>query len=103
MLDRGQREDWFGSTMIILSFAHDLGDLLRRPGRARAHHLYDPIVRLQLLGNRNFAAAMMVMTTTGFILYGSTQLIPQMLQTVFGYTATNAGLGSHRGRASARC
>jgi len=28
----------------------------------------------------------------GFVLYGSTVLIPQMLQSLYGYTATDAGL-----------
>ena len=34
------------------------------------------------------------------MLFGSTVLIPEMLQTLFGYTATDAGLvlGSGRGR-----
>ena len=30
--------------------------------------------------------------TTGAVLFGTTTLIPQMLQDVFGYDATNAGL-----------
>jgi DHA2 family multidrug resistance protein len=33
-----------------------------------------------------------MMLTFGAILFGSTQLIPQMMQQVFGYTATEAGL-----------
>ena len=89
VLDRGQREDWFSSAYIltfgIISALSFIGLVVRELTTD------EPIVRLQLLGNRNFAAAMAVMTATGFILFGSTQLIPQMLQTVFGYTATNAG------------
>src|SRR3546814_18434233 len=32
------------------------------------------------------------MATTGMILFGTTQLIPQMLQQVLGYSALDAGL-----------
>ena len=52
----------------------------------------EPIVNLSLLGNRGFAASNVVMFFVGFILFGTTQLLPQMVQTVFGYTATRAGL-----------
>ena len=88
--DRGERDDWFGSPLIT-SFAIVsalslvllvVWELNRR----------DPIVNLKLLGNRNFAVTVLVMMTTGVILFGSTALIPQMLQQVLGYTATDAGL-----------
>ncbi|MGI4879200.1 MAG: DHA2 family efflux MFS transporter permease subunit [Janthinobacterium lividum] len=89
-LDRGEREDWFGSNMIVTFaivaaislVALVIWELNRK----------DPIVNLRLLGNRNFAAVITVMMITGVILFGTTQLIPQMLQEVLGYTATNAGL-----------
>jgi DHA2 family multidrug resistance protein len=89
-MDRGQRDDWFGSgfitTMAIiagLSLALlVLWELARK----------DPIVNLRLLGNRNFLICVLMMMALGTILFGSTQLIPQMLQEVFGYTATDAGL-----------
>ena len=40
----------------------------------------------------NFCACMAVMFATGFILISTTQIIPQFLQTIMGYTATKAGL-----------
>ena len=52
----------------------------------------DPIVDLPLLKNREFAAANVVMFAVGFILFGTTQLLPQFVQEVLGYTATYAGL-----------
>jgi DHA2 family multidrug resistance protein len=36
--------------------------------------------------------ANLLMLTLGFTLFGSTVLIPQLVQTLFGYTATDAGL-----------
>jgi DHA2 family multidrug resistance protein len=89
-LDRGQRDDWFASgfittTAIVSALSLSLliwWELARK----------EPIVNLRLLGNRNFGVCVLMMLTLGTILFGSTQLIPQMLQEVFGYTATDAGL-----------
>jgi MFS transporter, DHA2 family, multidrug resistance protein len=52
----------------------------------------DPIVDLPLLRDKNFLAANVVMFAVGFILFGTTQLLPQMVQSLLGYTATIAGL-----------
>ena len=52
----------------------------------------DPIINLRLFASRNFSITILFMMTTGVILFGTTQLIPQMLQQVLGYTATDAGL-----------
>jgi DHA2 family multidrug resistance protein len=45
-----------------------------------------------LLGERNFALANVSYFLFGFTLFGSTVLIPQLLQTLYGYTATDAGV-----------
>jgi DHA2 family multidrug resistance protein len=50
------------------------------------------IVEIRLLKERNFAIANAYYFLFGFVLFGSTVLIPQMLQSLYGYTATNAGL-----------
>jgi DHA2 family multidrug resistance protein len=52
----------------------------------------DPVVEIRLLGERNFAIANFFYFLFGFTLFGSTVLIPQMLQSLYGYTATDAGL-----------
>ena len=90
MLDKGQRDDWFGSTMIVAAAAIAgvclLGvffwELVVR----------DPIVDLRLLKDSNFLLANVLMFTLGFVLYSSTALIPIFLQTLMGYTATWSGL-----------
>ncbi len=51
-----------------------------------------PIVDVPLFRHANFAASMAVMFVTGFILISTTQLIPRFLQSMLGYTATEAGL-----------
>jgi DHA2 family multidrug resistance protein len=52
----------------------------------------DPIVDLPLMRSRSFSASMVVMFITGFILISTTQMLPQFLQSIMGYTATKAGL-----------
>ncbi len=90
VLDRGQQDDWFSSAFIV-SFAivSGLGLLLFVVWELRQP---DPIVDLRLLGRRDFAIANGLMLMLGFTLFGSTVLIPQLVQALFGYTATDAGL-----------
>lgn len=89
-LDRGQREDWFASplitTMAVLSAIGFVGLIFRELTTD------NPVIDLRLLATRNFAICFLIMTTGGTIIFGSTQLIPQLLQEVMGYTATDAGL-----------
>ena len=94
-LDRGEREDWFSSTMITSFAVIAAVSLVSLVAWELSRK--DPIVNIRLLGNRNFAAVVTVMFMTGVILFGTTQLIPQMLQEVMGYTATNAGLAMTTG------
>ncbi len=89
-LDRGEREDWFGSSFIITTTALSVSALVALVFWELSRK--DPIVNIRLMGNRNFSIALFVMLTTGLILFGTTQLIPQLLQEVLGYTATDAGL-----------
>jgi DHA2 family multidrug resistance protein len=89
-LDRGERDDWFGSgfivAMAVIAVVAITFLVIWEATRK------EPIVNVRLLANRNFAAVVAVMFTTGVILFGSTQLIPQMLQQLFGYSATDAGM-----------
>ena len=52
----------------------------------------NPIIELQLLKNRNFAAATLSNFTLGVVLNGSMILIPQFLQLQLGYSAERAGM-----------
>jgi DHA2 family multidrug resistance protein len=90
VLDKGQREDWFASTFIISFTVIAAVALLMLIVRELTHE--DHIVDLPLLKDRNFLAANLVMFALGFILFGTTQLLPQLVQSLLGYTATIAGL-----------
>ena len=88
--DRGEREDWFSSPLIVAAAIISAASLIALFVWEFNHK--DPIVDLKLLKNRNFSMTLLVMMITGLILFGSTQLIPQMLQQVLGYSALDAGL-----------
>jgi len=90
VLDRGQTEDWFESNFIVVFFAIAIAALVFAIIWERRHP--DPVVEIRLLRDRNFALANIFYFLFGFTLYGSTVLIPQMLQRLYGYTATDAGL-----------
>jgi DHA2 family multidrug resistance protein len=89
-LDRGQRDDWFSSPVIV-SFAltSALALLAFVPWELTREN---PIVAIRLFANRNFAIASVLLLVTGLVIFGTTLFIPQFLQQVLGYTATDAGL-----------
>ncbi|MBR0774635.1 DHA2 family efflux MFS transporter permease subunit [Bradyrhizobium diazoefficiens] len=90
VLDEGQRNDWFGSRMIVTFAVLAVVSLLALIPWELTRE--DPIVDLRLLGRRQFAACFLVMLGTGAVLISTTQLLPQLLQTELNYTALLAGL-----------
>jgi DHA2 family multidrug resistance protein len=89
-LDRGQIDDWFGSPFIswLLGIAV-AGWIATIVWELRAK---EPVIDFRLLANRNFAIASTLFFVFGIGLFGSTTLIPQILQTLYGYRAVDAGL-----------
>jgi MFS transporter, DHA2 family, multidrug resistance protein len=90
VLDRGQTNDWFESNFIVIFFSIAVVALIA--AAFWEWHHKDPVVEIRLLADRNFAIANFFYFLFGFALFGSTVLIPQMLQSLYGYTATDAGL-----------
>ena len=90
VLDKGEREDWFGSNLIIWCA------VVAAVGLAGAFlwelSQKDPAVDFHLLKERNFLIATTTMFMLGVVLYGSTALLPIFLQTLLGYTALLSGL-----------
>jgi DHA2 family multidrug resistance protein len=90
VLDEGQKNDWFGSNMIVgFALASAFCLLALIPWELTRE---DPIIDLRLLGRRQFGACWLVMLGTGAVLISTTQFLPQILQTEFNYTAMLAGL-----------
>ncbi len=90
VMDKGQRDDWFESNFITISTIISLTCLaavviweLRQK---------DPIVDFGLLRERNFGTASFMMFMLGLVLFGSTVLLPQLMQTLLGYSAKDAGM-----------
>ncbi|HZP17203.1 MAG TPA: DHA2 family efflux MFS transporter permease subunit [Terriglobales bacterium] len=99
MLDKGQEEDWFGShfivTLAVLTVI-GLGGLIIR--ELSTPH---PVIDLSVFRYRSYAVGTFLMTIVGFVLYGSTVLLPLLMQELLGYTATHAGVTNFpRGLAS---
>jgi len=90
LLDDGQRKDWFSSNLIVVSAVVACVCLVGVVFWEL--HSKDPVVNFRLLKNRNFGLATFTMFLLGFVLYGSTVLLPIFLQTLMGYTALLSGL-----------
>lgn len=90
VLDRGQTLDWFESRFVVVFFSIAMVALV--VAVFWEWHHPDPVVEIRLLADRNFAIANFYYFLFGFALFGSTVLIPQMLESLYGYTATDAGL-----------
>jgi DHA2 family multidrug resistance protein len=89
-LDRGQREDWFSSPMITaFAVTSVLAFVILIPWELTRE---EPVIALRLFKNRNFSLTSFFFLLVGMIIFGTTLFIPQFLQSVLGYTATDAGL-----------
>ena len=90
VLDRGLEDDWFSSSFIVTFTAIcALAFVLMIPWETSRR---DPMIDVRMVGSRQFGACFLVMGAIGAILYATTQFLPLMVQTEFGYTATWAGL-----------
>jgi DHA2 family multidrug resistance protein len=51
----------------------------------------EPVMNIQMFRYRNFAICCMLMFVIGFVLLSTTQLLPQLTQTLLGYSAQTSG------------
>ncbi|WP_288498653.1 multidrug efflux MFS transporter permease subunit EmrB [uncultured Erwinia sp.] len=92
MLDRGKELDWFSSTeIIILAVVAVVALAVLLVWELTDDH---PIVDLSLFKSRNFTIGCLSISLAYMLYFGSIVLLPQLLQEVYGYTATWAGLAS---------
>jgi MFS transporter, DHA2 family, multidrug resistance protein len=90
MLDRGQQDDWFGSTkirwaavLVAIGFAAFL---------IRELAVRNPVVNLRVFRDRNFALGCLLIAMFGAVIYGIVTILPLFYQTLLNYTAWAAGL-----------
>jgi len=90
VLDKGQDADWFGSGLITaLVIASAVGFVLLT-WRELNHE--DPMVDLRLFRDPGFSVTFVMMLMLGFMLFGSTFLLPAFTQQLMGYRAVDAGM-----------
>ncbi len=92
MLDRGKELDWFSSQEIIILTVVAVVAICF----LIVWELTDdnPIVDLSLFKSRNFTIGCLCISLAYMLYFGAIVLLPQLLQEVYGYTATWAGLAS---------
>jgi len=89
VLEEGNREQWFDSTLIWrLTAMTIVGFIMIGLGQFYAKR---PVVKLALLRNRTFAAVFVLGLVLGAVLYGTSYVIPQFLAAIAGYNALQAG------------
>jgi DHA2 family multidrug resistance protein len=90
VLDEGQKNDWFGSrfiaTFAVIMVVSLVGVVLWELRQKQ------PVIDFHILKDRNFMLSTVTMLIMGIVLYGSTTLMPLLLQTLLGYTSTTSGL-----------
>ncbi|MGE5530695.1 MAG: DHA2 family efflux MFS transporter permease subunit, partial [Bacteroidota bacterium] len=90
LLEKGTREGWFQSNLIIwLTLAAVSGIVSFIIWELRCPH---PVLNLRVLRHRGFAAGVVFGTTIGFGLYGGMFILPVFLQGIRRYTAMQSGL-----------
>jgi DHA2 family multidrug resistance protein len=90
VLDKGEREDWFETRYILVLTIISVVCLIAVYFWELRHK--NPIVEVRLFGDRTFLMACVMLFMVGFVLYATTLLLPQLAQTLMGYTAELAGL-----------
>ncbi|RYD57821.1 MAG: DHA2 family efflux MFS transporter permease subunit [Sphingobacteriales bacterium] len=90
ILEKGQEDDWFNSsTIIMLTVAAILGFYFFI---WRELTYKNPIVDLKVLKNGNLRVGTILSFILGFGLYGSTFIIPLYTQSTLGWTAQQSGM-----------
>jgi DHA2 family multidrug resistance protein len=95
MLDKGQEDDWFGSSFIT-TLAIVAGVCLVSLAVWEWFHK-DPLIDLRLFKSINFLSANVMMLMFGILLFSSLVMLPQFLQNLMDYNAENAGMALSAG------
>ena len=92
LLDRGEQNDWFGSTetwveaiLLALAAAYFIGHTLTRPAG-------QSFLDYRLLKNANYVTGLAFIFIVGMVLFATRALMPSMLQSLMNYPAALAGL-----------
>ena len=90
LLEQGQEDDWFNSTLIctltVVSAITMVGFIIWELRQEK------PAVDLRILANPTFASATVIGGILGMGLFAGLFLLPQYMQTLLGYDATQSGM-----------
>ncbi len=90
LLDRGEQQDWFQSTEIMIETGlAALGFYMFLAHSLTARH---PFVDLTMFRDRNFAVCVAFIFVVGIVLFSTLALLPPFLQQLMGYPVITAGL-----------
>lgn len=89
VLERGQEDDWFNSTTIVILAVTAVLAFYFFIWRELTYK--NPIVELRVLKNGNLRIGTILSFILGFGLYGSTFIIPLYTQATLGWTAQQSG------------
>lgn len=90
MLDKGKELDWFHSTeIVVLTLVAIVGFLFFLIWESHEKH---PVVDISLFKGRNFSAGVVAISVAYGLFFGNLVILPLWLQTIVGYTATDAGI-----------
>ena len=92
LLDRGEQNDWFGSLetwveaiLLALSASYFIAHTALRPAGTT-------FLDYRLLKNPNYITGLAFIFIVGLVLFATRALMPSMLQSLMGYSASLAGL-----------
>jgi DHA2 family multidrug resistance protein len=92
LLDRGEQNDWFGSTetwveaiLLAMSLAYFVAHTATRPAG-------QSFIDYRLLLNPNYVTGLLLIFIVGMVLFATRALMPTMLQGLMDYPAMVAGL-----------
>jgi MFS transporter, DHA2 family, multidrug resistance protein len=90
VLEKGESEDWFAKTyIIVLTFTTIVAAIIFLWRELSTDH---PVVNFRILKNRSFAIGIVTSFVLGFALYGSVFIFPVFCQNLLGFTAQQTGL-----------
>ncbi|MDR2460244.1 MAG: DHA2 family efflux MFS transporter permease subunit [Deltaproteobacteria bacterium] len=92
LLDKGKELDWFNSNIIIALAVFSVVGITFLILWEK--HNPSPLIDLELFRSRNFTVGVTLISLGMMIYLGTVVLLPLLLQSYFGYTATWAGIVS---------
>jgi DHA2 family multidrug resistance protein len=92
VLEEGQQDDWFQSSLIVKLSVLSGACLVVLVWWELSRKNSSPVVDFRVLRNLQLSASCALFIALGFGLYGGTYLFPLFTQEVLGFTATQTGL-----------